>query len=263
MKEYFDIIRFSDEGPPAGIKDVIITEALIRIVANGQELAVASHLPEMQRELAIGFLLSNGLISSLEDVLDWELDGERGVIYLEIRQKLPAAVLSSRKKAIGSGCMAVAQVISTDDLTPMGPGLAIPSPLIQEAAMALQAGSDLFRETGGVHSAALCQEDGSIILRAEDVGRHNAFDKIAGACLLSGVDVSRCFAVCTGRLSSEIVTKAWRLGLPILASRSSTTSRAVEIARKAGITLLGFVRKKKMNVYSAPWRIAEVRQTCE
>lgn len=255
IKRHFDIIRHLEAAPPENIQDVLVTEALLRIVVNGQEIAIASHLPTMPKELAVGHLLANGLIESIEDVLDCEFAPERGVVFLEIKQKLPAAILASSKKAIGSGCMAIPQVISLKGLRPVESDLTIKPEMIQEATLALQTDSDLFRETGGVHSAALHGQDGKVLMRAEDVGRHNAFDKIAGACLLNEISPALCFVVCTGRLSSEIVTKAWRLGLPILASRSSTTSRAVEIAQKAGITLVSFVRKKRMNVYSAAQRI--------
>ena len=117
--------------------------------------------------------------------------------------------------------------------------------------------SVLFRETGGVHSVALCDREGSTLLRTEDIGRHNACDKLLGAVLLhGGFEPAQCIMMCTGRLSSEMVIKAWRLGVPVLASRSAPTSRAVEIAQSAQLTLVGFVRGKRLNVYCHPQRVA-------
>jgi FdhD protein len=228
-----EITSFSDENQPGIKNDFVVKESLLRIVCNNQDIAVLSYLPDMQKEFAFGYLLANGLISSVEDVLKYDYSDERETVFMQIRQKLPAAILHSSSKATGSGCAASPQVISIDGLEQLPLKLKISSELIQKAIYDLQCNSVLFNETGGVHSAMLCRSDGTKIVRADDIGRHNAVDKIIGACLLhKDINPAECFAVSTGRLSSEIVIKAWRAGLQIIASRSSTTSRFTQVLKE-------------------------------
>jgi len=121
----------------------------------------------------------------------------------------------------------------------------------------LQRASPLFSSTGGVHLAALSRGDGLLDV-AEDIGRHNAVDKVIGKALRGAgqsADLPNLTLLTTGRLSSEIATKAVRVGLPVVISRSAPTSAAVELAREADLCLVGFARGRRLNVYSAPWRL--------
>ncbi|HUW86567.1 MAG TPA: formate dehydrogenase accessory sulfurtransferase FdhD, partial [Methanoregula sp.] len=115
--------------------------------------------------------------------------------------------------------------------------------------------SDLHRTTGGIHVVALLDTD-KVISVSEDIGRHNAIDRVIGYGLRTGVDFSRTFIVSSGRISSEMVRKCLIANIPMIISRSATTTLAVEIAEKTGITIVGFVRAGKMNIYSQPQRIA-------
>jgi len=114
--------------------------------------------------------------------------------------------------------------------------------------------SELFRQTAGVHSAALAQR-GGIILFNEDISRHNAVDKVMGESFLKEIELEDKFLVISGRVSSDIVSKLWNCGLSMVVSRTAPTSLAVNMAQKLGITLVGFARGKRMNVYSFPVRI--------
>jgi FdhD protein len=114
--------------------------------------------------------------------------------------------------------------------------------------------STVFERTGGVHSAALC-DTSSILIFHEDIGRHNAIDKIFGQCLLQGISVDERMIITSGRVSSEIVYKVAKGEVPILISKSAPTDRGVALADGLGITLIGFVRDNKMNVYTNRWRI--------
>jgi FdhD protein len=114
--------------------------------------------------------------------------------------------------------------------------------------------SDLFRSTGGAHAAALCEE-GRVLVFKEDIGRHNAVDKVFGECLIKGIEADGKILLTSGRISSEILLKAVRRGIAILASRSAPTSLAVQFAEKAGMALVGFVRGRRMNIYSNAYRI--------
>ena len=113
----------------------------------------------------------------------------------------------------------------------------------------------LFRQTGGVHAAAICKANGSLVALAEDVGRHNAVDKVIGMAALKETDFGNCFLALSGRLSGDVVFKASKVGLPIVGSLAAALSSGLEIAEQANLTLAGFVRGKRMNIYIAPERI--------
>ena len=114
--------------------------------------------------------------------------------------------------------------------------------------------ASLFKSTGGAHSAALCNEEEVLIFK-EDIGRHNAVDKVFGECLTKGIDTDGRILMTSGRISSEILLKSVRRRLAVVASRAAPTSLAVQFAEKAGIALVGFVRGRRMNVYSNDDRI--------
>ena len=118
----------------------------------------------------------------------------------------------------------------------------------------VQSMSDLFRSTGGAHAAALCEGDRVLVFK-EDIGRHNAVDKVFGECLIKDVETDGKIFLTSGRISSEILLKTVRRGIAIVASRSAPTSLAVQFAEKAGIALVGFVRGRRMNIYSNAYRI--------
>ncbi|RQD74048.1 MAG: formate dehydrogenase accessory sulfurtransferase FdhD, partial [Candidatus Syntrophonatronum acetioxidans] len=120
----------------------------------------------------------------------------------------------------------------------------------------LQKRADLFRQTGGVHSSALGTAEG-IISFCEDIGRHNAVDKLLGECIDKEISLEDKMLITSGRLSSEILLKAAKIGIPVLLSRAAPSSLSVELARKLGITMVGFIRGKRMNIYAGEWRIKE------
>jgi FdhD protein len=126
---------------------------------------------------------------------------------------------------------------------------------IQNSVNRLNFIAETFRKTGGVHVAAIYRGDGELVAFAEDVGRHNAVDKTIGICASNKTDFSQCFLALSGRLTGDIVYKAARIGLPILASLAAAIDSGIGIAKDVGITLIGFVRGKRMNVYSFPERI--------
>jgi len=119
--------------------------------------------------------------------------------------------------------------------------------------------SDLHRLTGGIHVVGLA-DNKDLITIAEDIGRHNALDRVIGYANLEGIDVSRTFAMISGRISSEMIRKCLIAGVPIIASRGATTSMAIHLASGKGLTIIGFVRGKKMNVYTHPERVLETRR---
>ena len=249
------ITRFDSPGPGKPAQDLVVREKLLRIMVNGKELAIASVLPAMLDEFVYGLLLAAGIINMRDDVLSCEVDAALGTAIVDVAGMSALTDYAETPVLLGSACGADPLAVSTHKLTAIDSRIRISYDAILAAGTTLLQRSRLFRDTGGVHSVSLNRLDGTAIVHADDIGRHNAFDKVAGACLLGGIDPTECFAVCTGRLSSEIVTKAWRLGLPVLVSRSAATTRGVEISLDAGITLVGFARGKRFNVYSHAERI--------
>lgn len=249
------ITRFNSSGEGETTHDLVVREELLHILVNGKELAIASVLPSMLDEFVHGLLLAAGIINKLEDVVSCDVDAARGTAIVEVAEMSALTDYAEAPVLLGSACGADPLAVSTHKLTAIESQIRVSYSAILAAGKELLQGSRLFRDTGGVHSVSLNRADGTVVYHADDIGRHNAFDKIAGACLLNHIDPTRCFAVCTGRLSSEIVTKAWRLELPVLVSRSAATTRGVDIARDAGITLVGFARGKRFNIYCHPERI--------
>ena len=246
-----DIVRFDSKGTSKPMCDLVVEETQFRIMVNGGEFLVASILPDMQREFTLGILHGSGLISKPGDLLGCEIDYDRGIAFVELLSAEPPSEYASKPTFLGSACGSDPITVSTNKLSPLSPNVKVASESISNAALSLYRNATLFKETGGVHSVGLYDSEGKELVRADDIGRHNAFDKVMGAILTQGtVDPSQCFAVCTGRLSSEIAIKSWRAGIPILVSKSCATTRAVDIAKDANITLIGFARGKRFNVYS-------------
>lgn len=159
---------------------------------------------------------------------------------------------------LGSGCGAALAPAGRFD--PLGcsrridTAFSIEAATLSEAMTAFIRRSELFKATGGVHAAAIASGS-EIVAFAEDVGRHNAFDKVLGACYRQGINLIDKIGLATGRLSMDLVAKAIPVSLPLAASRSAPTSAAADLADEANLTLVGFVRAGRMNIYTHPWRI--------
>lgn len=239
-------------------RDRVVTEKPLTIYLNGEELVTLLCTPEKMDRLALGFLRSEGILNSMDEVDSLRLREEEGLAEVELKsggKDLPEKIYG--KRTIASGCGKGTLFFSALDSmrsSPVASQLELKSEQVFALVRSLQEKSTLFKETGGVHSAALAGARG-VILFAEDIGRHNAVDKIAGECLLRGLCFDDKILVTSGRTSSEIMLKTAKLGMPVLVSRSAPTSLSVALAEKLKITLVGFVRGKRMNVYTHDWRI--------
>jgi FdhD protein len=254
-------IRRFDAGRQAAAADTVVNEARIELdVGEGRHRLTMLCLPQDLDALAVGFLRCEGALRHREDLasVDVPPDGRR----VSVRGDFDADALDAlaRRWTRGSGCGdgGTARDLDAPPYAPVGPGRPIGPGRLIELAKALQRAGRLWRRTGGVHACALACEEG-IVAFAEDVGRHNAFDKVMGRALLDGVDVSDKLVLTTGRLSAEIVSKAVACGVAMLASRSAVTGLAVRLARRFGVTLVGFLRGRRLNVYTGFERIAAGR----
>ena len=253
--EKFPVQRVTREGKTEA-EDIIVNEMPLTIILNNRELVTLLCSPADLEYLAIGFLLSEGLIESKNEIKRTTLDAKRGVVRVETEQDKGFASEIVFKRVITSSCGRGASFYSAADAnvlkveSKIGISAAEVFTLVKEFLHH----SQTYRTTGGVHSAALCNSK-DILVFNEDIGRHNAVDKIFGRCLLTDMPTSGCMMVTSGRISSEIVLKAAKRDIPILISKSATTTNGIKLADDLGMTLIGFVRGERMNVYSHGWRV--------
>ena len=240
------------------VEDVVAREFPLTIILNDTELVTLLCSPADLKSLAVGFLESEGLINSADDLRHIILDEVRGVARIETTENtIPADAVF--KRFISSGCGRGASFYSAADavgLPRIESTLRVSVAAIMSLMKEFQRRSELYRATGGVHSAALCDNQ-NILAFAEDVGRHNAVDKVFGRCLLERMPTRDRVMVTSGRISSEMLLKVSRRAVPVVASKSAPTDLGVKLANDLGITLIGFVRGRRMNVYSNEWRLGD------
>ena len=245
------------DGHKETLSDPVTVEAPMTIFLNGEELVTLLCTPEKMDLLALGFLRSEGLLASLDEVTALRLKEDEGLVEVELKGGAGLAERLYGKRTITSGCgkgTVFFQALDALRSRPVSGTLKLPAERAWELMRSLQEKAVMFKETGGVHSAAVADLEG-IILFCEDIGRHNAVDKIAGQCLVEGIALEDKVLVTSGRLSSEMLLKAAKLQLPLLISRSAPTSLSIELAEALNITLVGFVRGRRMNIYTHAWRV--------
>lgn len=253
------------------MSDVAAAEEPLDIRLHGRSFAVIMRTPGEDRALAAGFLLSERIIRSAEDIGAIEHcrhpDETRAHhvvdVYLvgDAASRVPQ-LLESRRQFIANSSCGVCGRSTIEELAagiaPLPTGDCVHVDVIRSLPERLRARQATFDETGGLHGAALFTADGTLMASAEDVGRHNAVDKVFGSQLLDPTPGSPTMLMVSGRVSFEIVQKAWLGRVPVLAAVSAPTSLAVELAERAGMTLVGFVRGQSLNIYSHDARIAGV-----
>lgn len=231
-------------------EDLVAIEKKVRISVNGAEIVGLYCTPHMVRELVVGLMMTEGIIRG-----NWCADRMSIEFGDDIRVDIPAeGEIVTEGKTITSGCVGGVTFEKKTNTEPIDDPFAVDKESLRSLFRDFQARSELYKLTGCIHSAAL--SDGkTIICFAEDIGRHNAVDKVIGYALLENIPFSGKIMLASGRISSEISSKCSRWGIPILATRTAPTNLAVEIAEKRGVTVVGFVRGNRFNVYTHPERI--------
>jgi len=254
--EKISIAQFTEEGR-RNVEDVFAREFPLTIILNDQELATLLCSPQDLGYLAVGFLYSEGLLESKNEIKKILVDDKRGVVRLETiedqrfaRDVLFKKVIISSASGKGSSLYNAADAASQKVESPMKISADEVSALVEQ----FQHGSPLYLATGCVHSAALCDTE-NILVFTDDIGRHNAIDKIFGKCLLEDIPTDERVVITSGRVSSEILRKVARKRIPIIISISVPTNLGVRIADDLGITLVSSVRGKRMNVCANGWRV--------
>jgi FdhD protein len=243
----FPVIRVT-EHDRIKVDSLIVREFSLSIILNGRKLVILSCSPMDFEYLAVGFIQSQGLIDSKDDIKSLEID-KPNVVHIETRKSVDiteSLVLTSSGGRSGD-LLNIKNIINESHIT-------ITADRVFSLMEQFEHRSRDFKATGGVHSAALCDTE-TMLIFSEDIGRHNAVDKVFGRCLMQDIPTDTRFIITSGRVSSDIILKIARRNIPVLIARNSPTDLGIELASDLGITLLGFVRGTNMNIYTNEWRI--------
>ncbi len=252
--------RFGPEGG-RGVEDSVVEEVPVALVYNGISHAVMLATPTDLEDFALGFSLSEGLIASPAELLEVEINATPLGIELQLRvtaERFQGFKATRRQLAGRTGCGLCGRESLEQAILPVpqvAGTLAVPAGALTRAIAALPEVQGLHRQSGGVHAAAWAGIDGEIQLVREDVGRHNALDKLIGALRRQRIDPAAGFVLITSRASHELVHKAASAGIQLLAAVSAPTGMAVRNAEAAGMTLVGWLRGNGFSVYSRVDRI--------
>jgi FdhD protein len=264
-----DVVRVTPDGRRTR-GDAVAVEEPMEVRVNGAPFAVVMRTPGRDRELAAGFLLAEDVvrgadeIAAIEACADATDEGRDNLLNVTVVGDAVArlaARLGERRQVMMTASCGLCGRLTIETLRSrvarVGGDWQVGAEVVRALPAALRAAQEVFDATGGLHAAGLFDREGRLRLAAEDVGRHNAVDKIVGRMLLEDrLPLDDCLLAVSGRTSFELVQKALLAGVPLLAAVSAPSTLAVALARDAGITLCGFVRGDAFNVYAHPHRIA-------
>lgn len=226
----------------------IVEELPFALFINGRHAMTAVASPLELEDLVTGYLFTEEVIRGIDEIESIRIEENRVSV---ITRNL--FTVTGPKKTILSGCGGSSSYIDAAKLPRIRSGATFSVQEIRDQVKEVLV-SDLFGKTGGIHIVGLAGHSG-VITRSEDIGRHNALDRVIGYALRTGVDFKETFVVCSGRISSEMVRKCLVANIPLVASRGATTTLAVSVAAESGLCIAGFVRGAKMIVYTHPGRI--------
>jgi FdhD protein len=232
----------------------VVKEEPLAISINGRHYVTAMISPKMKKEFVIGHLFSEGVINDIKEIESLQLVENTANVLITHPLKVVAA-----RKIIVSGCGTGSSFLDDSKLPKITSDMNLDSgDIIAGVKSILQ--SEVHETTGGVHLVGLFEKYVHKYVRirvVEDIGRHNALDKVIGYGLLKDIDFGKTFVACTGRISSEMALKCAVANIPLVASRGASTSLAIELGEKSGLCIIGFVRGEKMNVYTHAERISQ------
>lgn len=246
----YDVISIDKDGQSHRNVQVC-REERVQIEVNGIPIASLTVSPREFVEFACGYCITEGIVRQISDIVDVKIDGNH------IRIMAPGierSTLSRPREIRSSGCVGIVQDAGEFG-TNLPMGSRVSKSIIYSAIERLNDHAVLWRETGGTHCTVLYDMAGSAVSHAEDVGRHNSVDKAIGKALLSGIDPGKTFLCCSGRMPEGMVSKVYHAGIPIVVTNNAPSAAGIDLARRVKLTLTGFVRPPRMNIYSVPERI--------
>jgi len=256
------------DGQARRARDRLAVEEPLELRVAGRPVGVTMRTPGNDFELAIGYCISERLVAAPEDIAAVRFCAPEGqaqeykVLTVDLRPGVPLPDPSLDRLAVTSSSCGVCGKASVEAVrvachSLAGDPLVLPSQVLAEVPGRVREAQRVFEQTGGLHAAAVCDADGTVVCVREDVGRHNAVDKVIGwAATERRLPLAGKVLFVSGRSSFEVVQKAAVAGVPLVAAVSAPSSLAVELAEEVGITLVGFLRGRSMNVYTHPERVA-------
>lgn len=238
-------------------QDPVVREAPVTIILNEQEIGTLICSPYAEEELVLGFLLSEGLLSDRRDIKEIYCRQEQGVVWVETTQDIPEVNTMLRRNfasCCGKGRPSLYFLNDYRQIKPVSSSAQFTVTELFNIMNHIDQKSDNFRLTGGLHGAVLAKRD-KVVIHYEDIGRHNALDRILGYAFLHDLDTGTMAVGLTGRIASEMLTKSARIGVPLVVSRSAPTGLAIDLAEQLGLTLVGFARGNSLNVYCHEERV--------
>ena len=229
----------------------MIIEEQYTVWVNGRNILNAMTSPTRLEEFVIGYLVTEGIITKVQEIDSLQFEGNQIRVLTTNR-----AHLRGGTKTVLSGCGGDSSYLDPARLPDIHSDFAISGENIHGMVKNIL-DSELHRLTGGIHVVGLAGEEG-VHTVAEDIGRHNALDRVIGYALQHEIDLNKTYVVISGRISSEMARKCLVANIPLIASRGATTTLAISLAKGKGLTIIGFVRGRKMNVYTHPERILEI-----
>ncbi len=251
----FDVLKITPEHSEP-MQQLVATEVPCTFVVNGVEVATIMCTPTYLREFAAGYLFTSGIIGNAGELKDFYCDQIKWRLDVTTANDADLELLD--KRVYTSGCgkgVMYPNIIALSSRYPLESDFSVSAELVWQCLKQLLSGSVLYRDTHGVHTAAISINGQLLDLLIDDIGRHNAVDKVIGHCLLASFDMSRSMLLCTGRISSEILHKARRASIPIVVSRGASTHQSLLLAREMGVTLIGLARAGSFTIYSHDQRI--------
>ena len=240
-----------EKGTISETGDELPVEQPVKLTVNGRTIATLVASPHELRFLVAGFLRTQGFVREVGDFLALGVCEDSGEAAVRINGELPERLTPVLTSGCGAG---ISFTLAAGPARPAPPETSFSAQAVFAMMRAMALLSERYGRHGGIHSAAV--SDGvRILLHAEDLGRHNTIDRLAGQALLSGVDLAGCLLLTSGRVSSEMATKAASLGVALIASRTSPTDMAVRICRETGIGLLGYVRGESFRIAACRERL--------
>jgi formate dehydrogenase accessory protein FdhD len=246
-------------GTATKMYDCVAEEVPLKITVNNDYAFVIWSSPSQFKELAVGHLYAEDILYSIDEIESITTDPAENVCHVKFKAGIN---LDDRMDNRRRGARIVPLIKNSasayqhdDKIASVQSGLKIKAQTILDVICMMNEKATGFKETGGLHDSGIFTADGAMVAFSEDVGRHNTVDKVIGEGLLKGLDFGQCFMIITGRVPGDMIYKAAKVGLPIVASVAAVLNSGVSSAQKANVTLVGFVRGKRMNVYTSPERI--------
>jgi FdhD protein len=246
-------------GTATKMRDWVAEEVPLKIIINAAYTFIIWCSPMQFRELAVGHLYAENVLREVDDIQSITSDETQNVCHVQFK---PEINLEERMENRRRGARIVpllkastAAYQKDHKISVVHSDLTVKAQVILDAIAQMNEKAKGFRETGGLHDSGIFKADGVMVAFSEDVGRHNTVDKVIGEALLNRLNFGECFMVITGRVPGDMIYKAAKVGLPVLASVAAVLNSGVASAEKAQISIVGFVRGKRMNVYTCPQRI--------